>query len=53
MTDRDKIALGECVSELTTDRCPVCVDRCEAFQNYCKLGEELNKHGIKRNNKNQ
>lgn len=30
MTDRERIALGECVSEYTVDRCPVCVDRCEA-----------------------
>ncbi len=38
MTDRDKIALGECVSPLTAERCPVCVDTCEAFKNFCKLG---------------
>ncbi|MGV3540696.1 MAG: hypothetical protein ACO1OQ_12860 [Rufibacter sp.] len=34
MTDNERIAKGECVSPLTTERCPVCVDRCEAFQNW-------------------
>lgn len=29
-TLRERIALGECVSPLTTERCPVCVDICEA-----------------------
>ncbi len=30
MTDREKITEGKCVSEMGVDRCPVCVDRCEA-----------------------
>lgn len=30
MTLREKIAMGECVSPYTTERCPVCVDTCEA-----------------------
>lgn len=48
MTDKEKIALGECISPLTAERCPVCVDSCEAFKNFAKLGKELNKNGIKR-----
>lgn len=30
-TLRERIALGECVSSQGTERCPVCIDRCEAF----------------------
>lgn len=48
MTDREKILMGECVSPLTAERCPVCVDTCEAFKNFCKVQKELNNNGIKR-----
>ena len=48
MTDKEKILLSECVSPLTVDRCSYCVDSCEAFKNYCKLGEVLNDNKIKR-----
>lgn len=48
MTDREKIKMGECVSLLTTEKCPVCVDRCEAFQYFRKLQEQLDKNNIKR-----
>lgn len=38
---RERIALGECVSPITVDRCLVCVDRCEAFHNQCELNKIL------------
>ena len=30
ITDREKIAMGECVSPLTVERCPYCIDTCDA-----------------------
>ena len=30
MTDQERIAKGQCVSPMTTERCSHCVDRCEA-----------------------
>jgi hypothetical protein len=32
MTAREKIAMGECQSPLTVDRCPYCCDTCDASQ---------------------
>ena len=32
MTNEEKIANGECVSPMTTERCPHCIDTCEAYQ---------------------
>lgn len=39
---RELIAMGECVSPLTADRCPVCIDCCEAFQWKRNLSNDLN-----------
>ncbi|GAB2539987.1 hypothetical protein [Rufibacter soli] len=39
MDNTERIAMGECVSEFTTDRCPVCTDRCEAFRHKCQINE--------------
>jgi len=38
-TLRERIAIGECVSPLTTDRCPVCVDSCEASHHKNEVNE--------------
>lgn len=40
---RERIAMGECVSPMTTDRCPVCVDECEAAKFKREL-TELKQH---------
>lgn len=48
MKEEDKIKLGQCVSPLTVDKCPICVDTCEASEYYSKLQKELNKNNIKR-----
>lgn len=36
MKIKEKIQAGICVSELTVDRCPHCVDTCEASKNIPK-----------------
>lgn len=38
---RERIAMGECVSPLTADRCPVCIDCCEAFHWKRNLKSDL------------
>lgn len=45
-TKPELITMGHCVSELTTDRCPYCVDRCEASKNKFKTLELLNGTGV-------
>jgi hypothetical protein len=45
MTPEEKIAMGECVSPLTVDHCPYCIDTCQAFRNACNFSDlkhELN-----------
>ena len=39
-TPEEKIRRGECVSPLTTERCPYCVDACEASKNKWKMLKE-------------
>ncbi|MUP44878.1 DUF551 domain-containing protein [Gramella sp. BOM4] len=39
MTDREKIMTGECVSPLTAERCPVCMDHCEASDYKQKIND--------------
>ena len=43
----ERIALGECMSPLTTERCPYCVDSCRAFETKCRYRELLKDSGIK------
>lgn len=43
---RLKIANGECVSPLTADRCPVCIDCCEASRCKNEFNELLKETGI-------
>lgn len=38
---QERIAIGECVSPMTVDECPYCVDRCEAAHWRIKLKETL------------
>lgn len=37
ITDRDRILMGECVSPLTVERCPVCIDHCESSDYWRKI----------------
>ena len=39
LTLRERVALGECVSEFTTERCPVCIDRCQASEARQRIAE--------------
>lgn len=41
MTDRARIAFGECVSPTTVDRCPYCVDSCKASAAKRRIRELL------------
>lgn len=45
-TLRERIANGECVSEYTTDHCPVCVDTCEASKFRTALRDLKSEAGI-------
>lgn len=40
-TDDDRIANGECISEMGVDHCPKCVDMCEAFHWKVQLAQTL------------
>jgi hypothetical protein len=51
MTDREKITMGECVSPMTADRCPVCIDKCEASVNNFKLLKVLRANVIDKSSK--
>ena len=43
---KKSIALGKCVSPLTVEKCPYCVDTCEAFHWKIKV-DNLIKYGKK------
>lgn len=47
LTPREKIAMGECQSPFTSEYCPYCIDRCDAFTWKHTVNSELNKNGIK------
>lgn len=44
---RERIALGECVSDRGVDHCPVCTDACEASHWKHNLKEDLQELNIK------
>lgn len=48
MTNREKIAKGECVSPLTVDRCPVCIDKCEASEAMQRINNLLEGTGVEK-----
>lgn len=50
-SDLEKIALGKCVSPLTADRCPYCVDTCDASHWKNTVNNMLEELGIKTTNK--
>lgn len=37
----ERIAMGECVSPMTTDECPVCVDICKAAHFRIQIADAL------------
>lgn len=45
-TLRERIADGECVSPYTTERCPICIDCCEAFHHKVAIAEALENTGV-------
>lgn len=45
---QERIALGECVSERGVDRCPYCIDSCDAHHFKIALDDELDKNKIKK-----
>lgn len=53
MTNREKIANGECVSPLTVDRCPVCIDRCEASETRERIDGLLEGTGVEKPKEDQ
>lgn len=44
---RERIALGECVSDRGVDHCPVCCDTCEASHWKHNLSDDLKELNIK------
>lgn len=44
---RERIALGECVSDQGVDHCPVCCDTCEAAHWKHNLNDDLKELGVK------
>lgn len=40
LSDKERIALGECRSPYTTDRCPYCVDTCKAMISRVNVREQ-------------
>ncbi len=46
LSNRERIALGECISDRGTEHCPVCIDRCDAFRNMCNLKDVLDRTKI-------
>lgn len=39
MTEKERIANGECVSPMTVDRCPYCIDTCKASEARSRMRE--------------
>lgn len=46
---RERIALGECVSDRGVDHCPVCCDTCEASHWKHNLSDDLKELNMNRN----
>lgn len=46
LSDEEKIALGICVSPLTVDRCPYCIDICEASHWKHEVNKLIEESGI-------
>lgn len=51
LTDKEKISMGICVSPQTVDRCPYCVDSCDAFHWRMRVDEIIKEQGVNPNPK--
>jgi hypothetical protein len=50
-TPEERIALGECVSPMTVDQCPHCVDTCKAAHWRIHINSVLTNLNIESNDK--